>query len=58
MKLSAPKFVVWLIALIVGLLAVLAGIGVLTIPIITPHAFWILTGSWALLILATFLKGL
>jgi hypothetical protein len=58
MKLSAPKVIVWWIALIIGLIAIVLFIGILKIAVITPHVFWIMTVAWVLLIVSTFLKGL
>jgi heme A synthase len=58
MKLSAPKVIVWWIALILGLIAIVVFIGIIKIAVIAPHAFWIMTVGWALLVFATFLKGL
>jgi hypothetical protein len=58
MKLSAPKVIVWWIALILGLIAIVMFIGLIKIAVVTPHVFWIMTVGWALLVLATFLKGL
>lgn len=57
MKLSAPKTVVWVIALIVGGLGILAGLGV-AIPVVSAHAFWFVVVAFVLLLLATLLKGL
>ncbi len=58
MKLSAPKTIIWLIALVLGLLCIFMFLGVFTISALAPHTFWILVVAWALLILATLLKGL
>ncbi len=58
MKLSAPKQIVWLIALILGLLSILMALGVFTISALAGHVFWIMAAAWALLILATLLKGI
>lgn len=56
MKLNSPKQITWIIALIVGLVAIL---GVLvTIPFVSANAFWVMAVGWALLVLATALKGL
>lgn len=57
MKLSAPKTVVWVIALIIGLLGLLCHLGV-AIPFICTYAFWLVVVAWLLLLLATLLKGL
>jgi len=56
MKLSAPKQITWIIALV---LAVIGLIGVLvTIPFITEYAFWFEFVAAVLLLLATWLEGL
>jgi hypothetical protein len=52
MKLSAPKQIVWIIALILGIVGVLGTLA--TIPVITPEiAFWLVVAGWALLLIAT-----
>jgi len=56
MKLSAPKHVVWIISLILGVLGVLSTF--VAIPVITPNAFWTVVVAWFLLILATYLRDL
>jgi len=56
MKLSAPKQIVWIISLILGVLGVLSTF--VAIPVITPYAFWVVVIAWLLLILATMMKGL
>ncbi|HEX8951584.1 MAG TPA: hypothetical protein VF997_00590 [Polyangia bacterium] len=58
MKLSAPKHVTWWIALVAGGLGVVEHYGVVRLPIIGAHSTFLIVGAWALLILATFLKGL
>jgi hypothetical protein len=60
MKLSAPKVIVWWIALILGVIAILVVLvpGIMPIAIIVKNAFWIMAVGWVLLVLATFLKGL
>ena len=58
MKLSAPKHVTWWIALIAGGLGVVEHYGVVHLPLIGPYSTFLVVGAWALLILATFLKGL
>ncbi|HPS41940.1 MAG TPA: hypothetical protein PK040_05000 [Anaerolineaceae bacterium] len=56
MKLTPPKFITWLIALA---LLVLALIGVLTgNGFLAKYDFWFAFASAALLILATMVKGL
>jgi len=56
MKLSAPKVITWWIALIIGLLGILASL--VTIPFLSTYAFWLVVIAFLLLILATFLKDL
>ena len=56
MKLNAPQKFTWWLALIVGAVGVVAGL--VTIPVLSGLAFWLVTGAFVLLILATALKGL
>ena len=56
MKLNAPTQVVWIIALILGIVGLLANLT--TIPVITPAlGFWLVVAGWALLLIATVLRG-
>jgi len=56
MRLNAPTQVVWTIALILGIVGVLATLT--PIPIITPAlGFWLVVAGWALLVIATVLRG-
>ena len=57
MKLSAPKQITWIIALILGILGVL-GMVAPTLPLIGGLAFWLVLVGLALLLLATFIDGL
>ncbi|MFH1446468.1 MAG: hypothetical protein ABIG43_03540 [Chloroflexota bacterium] len=56
MKLSAPKSITWLIAVIVGVVGFFAEI--LPIAILAPYAFLLVVVAFVLLALATLLKGL
>jgi hypothetical protein len=57
MKLSAPKQITWIIALILGILGVLGTVA--SIPVISGAlAFWLVVIGLALLLLATFVDGL
>jgi hypothetical protein len=56
MKTSAPKSTTWWIALIVGALGVLAEL--VTIPVLSGFAFWLVVIALALLLIATVTKGL
>jgi hypothetical protein len=55
MRLNAPKQIVWIIALVLGVLGIL---GTLTeIPLATEYSFWFVVVGWLLLIIATVAKG-
>jgi hypothetical protein len=57
MKLSAPKQITWIIALILGIVGILATL--VTLPVITPAlGFWLLAAGWALLLIAAITRGL
>jgi len=55
MRLSAPKQVTWIIALVLGILALLGFLGV--IAPLGVYAFWTMTIAWAILVLATLMDG-
>jgi hypothetical protein len=57
MKLSAPKQITWIIALILGVVGILASL--VALPVITPAiGFWLLAAGWGLLLIATITHGL
>lgn len=56
MKLSAPKNVTWIIAVVLGVLGLLGTFG--TIPLVSANAFWFVFLGFALLAVATFVDGL
>jgi len=57
MRLNAPKQTTWIIALILGVLGILANLS--SIPVITPElGFWLLVAGWALLLIASITRGL
>jgi hypothetical protein len=58
MKLSAPKHVTWWVALVAGGVGVLEYYRIVRLPIVGPYSTFLIVGAWALLILATALKGL
>ncbi len=55
MKLSAPKQVTWIIAVILGVLGLLGSVGVL-VP--AGIAFWLTFLGFAVLAVATFVEGI
>ena len=56
LKLSAPSQTVWIIALILGVVGVIATLVV--IPTISAFAFWLVAAGWALLLIATAMRGM
>jgi len=57
MKLSAPKQITWIIALILGVVGILASL--VAIPVVTPEiGYWLLVVGWVLLLIATITHGL
>ncbi len=54
MRLSAPSQIVWVIAVILGIVGVLASLGVL--PTLAAYAFWLVVAGWALLVIATLMR--
>ncbi len=56
MKLSAPTQPVWMIAIVLGVVGILAQ--VVPIPALAGYAFWMVSLAFILLALATLLKGL
>ena len=57
MKLSAPKQITWIVALILGIVGILATL--VTLPVITPAlGFWLVVAGLALLLIATITRGL
>lgn len=55
MKLNAPKQIVWIIALVLGILGILGYL--IPLPVVTGLAFWMVTVGFVLLVLGTALKG-
>ncbi len=56
MKLNAPKKVTWYIALVLGVLGLLGKL--VTIPVVSSVAFWLVLVGLVLLLAATALKNL
>jgi heme/copper-type cytochrome/quinol oxidase subunit 1 len=56
MQLSAPKQITWWIALIVGVVGLIANF--VTIPVLSALSFWLVVVALALLLLATLIEGL
>lgn len=58
MRLSAPRHVTWWIALVAGAVGVLEHYRFVHLPFLGPYATFLIVGAWALLVLATALRGL
>ncbi len=56
LKLSAPKEVVWIIALILGVVGILGAMGI--VAAFGAYAFWLVVAGWALLLIATIMRGM
>ena len=56
LKLSAPTVPIWAVAVILGVLGILANLVV--IPILSPLAFWMVALAFVILAVATMIKGL
>jgi hypothetical protein len=56
MKLSAPKQITWWIAVVVGVVGIVAYL--VTIPVLSAIAFWLVAAALILLVLGTYLTGL
>jgi len=56
MKLNAPQKLTWWIALIVGVVGIVAHL--VTIPLLSGASFWLVVIGFVLLVLATALKGM
>jgi threonine/homoserine/homoserine lactone efflux protein len=56
MKLSEPKVITWWIAVAFGVVGILAHL--VTIPVLSPYAFWLVAIGFVILAVATYLKDL
>jgi len=57
MRLSPPRQITWIIALILGVVGILANLT--TIPVVTAAiGFWLVVVAWALLLIASITRGL
>jgi nicotinamide riboside transporter PnuC len=55
-RLSAPKVITWVIAVIVGAVGILAHL--VTIQALSGYAFWLVAAAFVLLAIAALIKGL
>ena len=57
MNLSAPKQIVFIIAVVLAVLSILAS-QVMNIPVVTGNSYWFMTGAFGLLAASNLFKGL
>jgi uncharacterized membrane protein HdeD (DUF308 family) len=55
-NLTAPSLTTWWIAVILGVLGILAA--VVPIPALSPYAFWLVAVAFVIFVIATLTKGL
>ena len=68
MRLSAPSFIIFLLSLILGLIAIIQGFGLgSSLPYYGQYVgayvpagkeFWMMTGAWVLLLIGNLFRGL
>jgi hypothetical protein len=60
MKLTAPKFLIWLLALILAALAIVSKyVGIPYVgDFVRQYDFWVMTAAYGLMLLGTLFKGL
>lgn len=56
LRLSAPSEALWIIALILGIVGILAFMGV--VATLGAYAFWLVVVAWAILLIATMMRGM
>lgn len=56
MKLSKPKNATWWVAVVVGVLGILANF--VAIPVLSGYAFWLVVIGFVLLVLGTYFDGI
>ena len=56
MKLSAPKQITWIIAVVLGIVGILAML--VAIPVLSGFAVWLVVLGWLVLAVATAIEGL
>lgn len=55
MQRSAPKKLLWLISVILGVLSLVAYF--VAIPFVSTYVFWFMGAAWLLLVVGTSMKG-
>lgn len=56
MQTNAPKFVTWVVGVVIGCLGILGTL--VAIPFISTYPFWILAVGFAILALGSVIKGM
>jgi len=58
MKTQAPKSITWIVSVVMAALGVLLYLRIISIPVLAPYSFWLVTGAFTLLALGNILKDL
>lgn len=58
MRLTPPSRAVWIVALVVGALGILAHQGIFRVPGLGVQPFWLVTIGYVLLLIAPLVRGL
>lgn len=56
MRMNAPKVLTWLVAVAIGVLAILLRLDVIKVTQLKPHDFWVLAAGFVLLALGNLFK--
>ncbi len=57
MKMNPPRFVTWLISLIIGVVGILVHLNVVKVSFLVGYDFWVVVAAFGLLIVATLFKN-
>lgn len=57
-RMNAPNQTLWLIAVVLGVVGLLGKLGIISAAAVVGNAFWIVFAGFALLAVATAVKGL
>lgn len=58
MRMNAPKVLTWLVALAIGVLAILIRVDVVKLVQLKPYDFWVLAAGFVLLVIGNLFKNL
>ncbi len=58
MTINRPRFITWLVALLLGILALAVQYGGVNVPVVSGNSIIVMAVAWALLVLGCALPGL